>query len=200
MRPHWLAGLMGMAMVGLPSPARPCSFPAPTPHALDVAAQQVDHTPPSLVGRPVVAIQRGPSPEGCGAQQVTSCDGIGSLSITPAAADDRASAAELGFRLRVLSGSLPAGLTLPNTDVRAPSGAIQLHWQDGIEDEHEAFSFTLELAAVDTAGNISPPVMLVVGDGGSTGSCAIGGAGAAAWWPLGLLMMLAALGRTLRRR
>jgi hypothetical protein len=100
----------------------------------------------------------------------------------------------------VLSGSLPAGLTLPDTDIRAQSGAIHLHWQDGIEDEHEAFSFTLELTAVDTAGNSSPPVMLVVGDGGSAGSCAIGAGGAAAWWPLGLLMMLGGLARISRRR
>jgi hypothetical protein len=200
MRRCWLWGLVAIAVLGSPSPARPCSIPAPTPHLIDVAAQQVDHTAPVLAPTPAVVVRRGPSPDGCGAQQITSCDGVGSISITPVATDDRSPAAQIGFRLRVVAGNLPDRLTLPSTDIQALSGAINLHWDDGIEDDHEAFSFTLELSAVDSAGNASAPITLVVAEGGSGGACAMGGGAGGAWWPLGLLLVVGCLARIAARR
>jgi hypothetical protein len=195
MRRSWLTGLIGMAVLALPSPVRPCDWGLPPAHVIDVAAQQVDRTPPSLAPMPAVALRRGPAPEGCGAQQITSCDGVGSLGITPVATDDRSAAAQIGFRLRVVAGNLPDGLTLPSTDIQASSGTIYLQWDDGIEDDHEAFSFTLELSAVDSAGNASAPVTLVVSDGGSDGGCAVGGGAAGAWWPMMLLVVVGGLAR-----
>jgi MYXO-CTERM domain-containing protein len=203
----WLSRLqaLGFALLGvllLQRAAHPCSSPGVDAHRLDPAAQQIDRTSPTLGPAPAVKVQRGSSPQmGCSGSQVSSCDGIGSISITPAVADDRAMASEIGFRVRLLAGSLPAGLTLPNVDFRALSGAIYFHWTDGTEADHEPFGFTLELVAVDTAGNLSAPVKVMVGDGGA-GGCSMGrlsvrsspssGAtpGPLAWLILGGLAML----------
>jgi hypothetical protein len=164
--------VMGLLLVQ--RSARSCDSPAFEPHRLDPAAQQVDRTAPSLGPSPAVNVHRSTSPQnGCTGGQGSSCDGIGSISITPTVADDRALPLEIGFRLRVLAGSLPEGLTLPNGDVKAQSGTIYFHWEDGNEADHEPFSFTLELIAVDTAGNLSAPVQVVVGDAG-VGGCSIG--------------------------
>lgn len=87
--------------------------------------------------------------------------------------------AEIGFRLELVSGALPSGLTLPTTAVR-PSIAdtLFLPWNDGAVDEQEAISFTLRITAVDRAGNVGPPTTITIVHPGSSGGCAIGGRGA----------------------
>jgi MYXO-CTERM domain-containing protein len=195
----WLSQLRptGLALLGLfllQRPAHPCSFPGVEPHRLDPAAQQVDRTSPTLGPTPAVQVQRGPSPQqaGCGVQS-TSCDGLGSISITPAVADDRAPASEIGFRLRLTAGSLPEGLALPSGDIRATSGAIYFHWTDGTERDHEPFAFNVELIAIDTAGNLSAPVQVMVGDAGA-GGCSMGHSSATSGANPGLLGWLTLAG------
>ena len=183
--------------------AVPCSLPAYSPHQLDPAATG-DRTPPTLDAAPAVVIKRGPSPQqGCTGGSATSCDGIGSISITPVVRDDRTPIEQMGFRVRMVSGSLPDGLSLPSGDVRGFSGVLYLHWSDGTEDNHEAFSVTLEIVAVDTAGNASAPVAVVIADGGEgDGGCRVGHlarGGGRTVSPLGLAM-LAVLGLLAGRR
>lgn len=191
-----------LVVLCLPGRALPCEFARLDAHQVDAAAQQVDRTAPTLAPAPAVKVQRGTSPQhGCTGTLSSSCDGSGSIAITPTVADERALPAEIGFRMRLLSGSLPQGLNLPGGDVRARSGGLYFHWDDGYEADHEEFSFTLEIIAVDTAGNPSPPVQVVISDGGS-GGCSIGrSSGSRATGP-GLLpcLILGAAAMLYRRR
>ena len=50
---------------------------------------------------------------------------------------------------------------------------VWVDWWDG-EGDQEAFSFTLEVVAIDLAGNESAPQTLLIADGGS-GGCRVAG-------------------------
>jgi hypothetical protein len=73
---------------------------------------------------------------------------------------------------------------------------LTLGWVDGDDDRQEPFDFTLEVVAVDAAGNRSAPMRVRVADGGR--GCSLlprGGGGGSA-----LAFMVATLGLALTRR
>ena len=102
------------------------------------------------------------------------CDDIGTISVPAAATDDTTPPERIGYRLSLLTGTLPAGLTLP-ADAIEPNAAtttLYIHWDDGATDEQEAIDFTLTVIAIDAAGNESAPQTLRVSDHPGFG-CAI---------------------------
>jgi len=158
-----------------PARARACQAPGFEMHTLVAAEQAVDHTPPVMKQPVAVTLQRGAPPRGSGCGSSSdNCDDGSSLWLNPQAADDRTMPEYMGYRLKLVAGALPPGAQLPTGDVRATAG-ITLRWSEDVaHDDPPLISFTLELRAVDLAGNASEPVLvpIVDGDDGSSG-CAL---------------------------
>ena len=96
-----------------------------------------------------VIISRGRPP---GILGLTSCDNTGVLSVvlqTPS--DDNTLSVNLGVRLRTATEGLPEGLILPENLIRAPSGVVDIVWND--REGQDAFAFDLQVSFVDQAGN-----------------------------------------------
>jgi hypothetical protein len=186
-----------------PARARACTLPPPEAHTLNPAEQAVDHTPPVVAGRLQVNIARGRGPaRGCGGSASgTSCDELGRITLTVSASDDRSPATAMGFRLALLGGRLPVGLLLPAQAVRARGdGTLLLAWTDGAQDEQEPIDFSLELRAVDAAGNTSAPALIGVHDGDDDGGCALARSPRTPALLLAAPLTLAALALRRRRR
>lgn len=197
---------MMAGLLSAPPPARACDFPALMKYQVETGIPQSDRTPPTLTANPAVVIKRGPGPEGCTKGVITSCDGMGSIAITPVVSDDVTAATDVGYRLKVVSGALPLGVAIPSMDLQSERGAIYLRWDDGEKAaDHEAFTFTLEIAALDRAGNVSTPTTVTISDGGGgDGGCAIvggdagcslGGRQGAAMWPVAGLLLVVVIAR-----
>jgi hypothetical protein len=113
------------------------------------------------------------SPGGCGAS--SSCDGTGTVSIVVQAEDDATPPESMGFRMELVSGSLPPGLSLPDGPVRGHargdgSVGLILAWSP----RADSMDFVVEVSAVDRAGNAGDPTPIaVVIDEGS--GCSLGG-------------------------
>lgn len=160
-------------LVAQPHRATACSFSQP-PSTIDPARRATDQLAPTLPAPTSVTVNRGVGPRGaagCG-QSTTSCDDLGSVQIGVAATDDQTPAARIGYRLRVVKGSAPRDL-VPQQAIEAVSGVLFLAWLDGATDDQEGLDFTLEVVAVDGAGNESAPQSVRVQDGG--GGCALTG-------------------------
>jgi MYXO-CTERM domain-containing protein len=192
--------LAAAVVSAVPVPARACSIAGPEPLVLDPSLQATDRQPPALTAISLVSVKRGQGSEasGCGGRG-SSCDDLGSLGITVSATDDATAPADLGYRMTVASGKLPAGLSIPDFAMKAVGGPGELYlfWTDGATDDQESFDFTLTVVAVDRAGNASAPATLhiVDGDSGCNVAAAARRSGASA---LVAALMLLAVG--LRRR
>ncbi len=163
--------LVPLAVLTGAKAALACSFAGQTPHQLDEAEIVADAAAPGRPDVEGVGITRGRGPRDVGcSQQVSSCDDMGVIELSVSAADDRSPADELGYRLSLASGELPAGLQLPAGAVRAERGLIVLPWSDGASDDQEAFSFELSLVAVDLAGNEGPPTQVPLRSLGGLGA------------------------------
>lgn len=186
-----LTASTGLALVAAPGDAGACSFAPPPLHELDLDEVAEDTTPPSAPGSVATAlVARGQGPTGgpC-SQSATSCDDVGRIVLRVAPAeDDRTPAASLGYLVTLASGTLPSGLSLRSEPVRLLGDEVVLVWIDGATDDQEAFDFELDVAAVDLAGHVGPPVRVRVRDPGG-GACA----GSSGEGPLGLALALIAL-------
>lgn len=206
MRVPPLAFLASAALAVAWRPAHACEPAVPTPHTLD--ATSTDRVPPSLTAAPVKLARSKRTQMGCdGSQTVDSCGDLATLMVTPASSDDQTPPAEMGYRIRLMTGSLPSGLILPTGDVRTQGGLVPLPFTDS--DRSAPLSFVLSVAAVDRAGNVSPALSVPVvdeGDGAGRDSGSDGGGGctlaSGSAVPSGAFLALAALllGRIGRRR
>lgn len=184
----------------LVDPAAACDFAIGAAH--EVVANPADTTAPSAPEVPALSVKRGVAPtcDAFGTCQSTSCDGIGLVELTFAAStDDVSDPARVGYRLRVVEGSLPDGLTVDETRradaIDGDVAVLTLLWSDEATDDQEPFDFTLGVTAVDEAGNESDEVTVAIDDPGSeAGGCSTAGRGA------GVLGVLLALGAAARRR
>jgi hypothetical protein len=193
------------------SPALACVDPPPAEHVPDPTI--ADTEPPGIVGDVSYSIFRGNDREvaeadGCGQREVrTSCKGNASITffIEPpgpaepdedAGADAGTAAAEhVGYLFELVDGEAPEGL-LPETPVlAADDGSLELHWNDGDDDDQEQVSFTVTVRAVDDAGNLGEPSDPIhVFDSGSTESgCSITRGLLGSWMPSALLSLGALL-------
>jgi hypothetical protein len=124
---------------------------------------------------------------------------MGGIAFTDLATDDATAVERMGYRFTLVAGALPAGFTLPTGTVVVliSSGMMWLHWDDGATDDQESLDFTLQIVAVDAAGNESAPQTLRIRD--DQGGCHI----AAGHGPtnVGIVFILCALlAAKLRRR
>ena len=164
-----IASVAGAASI--PAPARACSFAGPTPYVVDAAMQATDHVAPTLAPLTVTRLQRGAKTEGC--MSGSSCDGFGSLAIRAAATDDVTPATGIGYRFTLVDGTLPPSFSIllnQPSQVVVSDGEIWFNWNDGTED-HQSIDFTLQVVAIDRAGNESAPQTVRVTD--DPGGCAI---------------------------
>jgi hypothetical protein len=167
-------GIVAGAFAAIAMPVYACEFGGNRPHTIDPQAQATDALPPSAPIVTIPSIRRGKGPEhhGC-SRTVSSCDDLGLITLQVSATDDQTETASLGYRIELVSGSLPSDLLLPETAVRpATSEGLLLYWMDGNTDEQEALDFTLSIRAVDLAGNAGPPTAVAVLDPGS-GGCSV---------------------------
>jgi hypothetical protein len=98
----------------------------------------------------------------------------------------------IGYRFTLVAGAFPAGFTLPSETIvlLVSAGEMWLHWEDGATDDQESIDFTLQIIAVDAAGNESAPQTLRIRD--DQGGCRIA-AGRGSPGPGGAVFVLCAL-------
>ena len=184
--------LIAAALAGLVSPgrARACKMIGPIPHVIDSAMVGVDHTPPNLPKPTVAQISRH---DGTGCMSGDSCGDFTAARITNLATDDSTSIERIGYRFALVAGALPGGLTLPHgaVDWAASDGSLWFSWPGNSDD----VDFTLQLVAVDAAGNESAPQTVRIHD--DLGACSIGGPQPS--WLLTLFVAALALAAARRR-
>jgi hypothetical protein len=165
---HTARGLVALSLLLCAPTALACSVLGPEPHALVEASD--DATPPATPEFQGLTISRGHGPGPGGA--ATSCDDIGFITLSLATEDDTSPAAAIGYQLSLVDGTLP--FDLPAEAVRPQGGAdLVLTWIDGATRDQEALTATLEIIAVDEAGNLSDqPLTVELSDPGSGGGCA----------------------------
>ena len=150
--------LAGAAFVAaLEADARACDQVGQIPHTVDPSMQAIDHTPPTLPAIPAPQIYFAPtSPQGC---DCGNCGESSSISIPAVATDDMTARARIGYRLSLDSGILPRDLALPATAIEPNGDLVQLQFNS---ETTATFNFTLQVVAIDLAGNESPPQIVVV--------------------------------------
>ena len=123
-----------------------------------------------------------------------SCGDFVSVELTNMATDDMTSADEIGYRMAVVAGS---GFTPPSGAVRPGiSGDTFWLFLDGYPDD---IDFTLQMIAIDAAGNASAPQTVRIHD--DAGACSVGRRDRAGTASLAIVALaLAAVARRRRRR
>jgi hypothetical protein len=152
--------------------ARACSVRGPSPYVIDTSMQATDHVAPTLAPPSVTSLQRGTATGGACSRN--SCDGMGSLALTIAVSDDVTPATNLGYRFSLAAGALPPSFFIlldQPSQVPVSDGKIWFNWDDGTED-HAPIDFTLQVVAIDRAGNESAPQIVRVTDDPG-GGCAV---------------------------
>jgi hypothetical protein len=181
-----LAGLV------LPDRAHACEPALPALHTIDPAQVGVDQTPPQLLEPTVAELQtydhgsNGCTPK-CGSDHGARLINLGTDDMTPA---DR-----IGYRVTLVAGEARYLTTSGGSALLgAADGSLLVYW-DGDDD----FDFTLQLIAVDAAGNESAPKTVRVFAGGG---CSVGGRRASAGLEVVMLALalVSAAARPRRRR
>ena len=186
--------------------ARACSIAAPTQHVVDPSMQATDQTAPMLPPIPDAQVTRGKGPkqEGCG-QSASSCDDIGTITIAALATDDVTDPSRIGYRFTYgsdVSSYLPSGFQPPAYAVEPQGGFLMLNWLDGATDGQETLNFTLQVVAIDLAGNVSAPQTVRIFDNRNEPVCALAGDHTprpGLGWIATLVLLAAAVARRRRR-
>ncbi len=149
----------------------------------------------------VVSIKRGKGADSDYAscsKTASSCDDLGTATLRIEAQDDQTPREKLGFTIALVDGVAPAGLDLPSGPIRLFGENVYLHWDDGASDDQESFAFTLEIRALDLAGNVGPASTVRVEDAGNGGGCHMLARRPLSAWPVATILMLLAI-RAARR-
>jgi hypothetical protein len=132
--------------------ARACKPSPIVPHTVDTSLQATDRTSPTLPAIPAATIHyAGDTSDGVGCD--AKCGDTTYVGIPSVATDDMTDRYRIGYRFSLESGSLPSGFALPATAIE-PNGDIVRIFFDGDVD---SFAFTLQVVAIDLAGNESAP-------------------------------------------
>ena len=161
--------VVAVIVAALRADARACKRLGPIPHVVDPSLQETDHTPPTLPG-----IQRAHLHYGDGSSSqggcASDCPDVGFISIPADATDDMTAPERIGYRYTLEAGELPPGLTLPATAVeRNGSNAVVMDWDS---TTGRPVDFTLQVVAIDLAGNESAPQSVAITDDRSH-ACAV---------------------------
>ena len=185
--------LAGVVVVAAPwSDARACDPIGQFNHTIDPSMQPADQTPPTLPALPSAMLHYAQDSAGCGAAK---CGDATFAAIPAVATDDMTPAQQIGYRVSLASGTLPADFSLPATAVDPIAGFIRLYFN---ADTASSFDFTLQVVAIDLAGNESEPQTVRVTDD-SGHACAVA-RGRASRTDLGWAAPLALLALAYRRR
>src|SRR5262245_33675167 len=174
-----------------PGRARACSLAHPEQFAVDPAQVGVDQTPPQLA-QPIVSDVQKLEPLGGGCQP--KCGWEHSAKLTNLATDDMTAADRIGYRVTLVSGPAPGpttGLTVPS--LTRSTDSLTLYW-DGDDD----FDYTIQLIAIDAAGNESAPRTVQISSG--SGGCSVGHRRTGDAFTLAILALALASARARRLR
>jgi|KBSMisStandDraft_5_1062788.scaffolds.fasta_scaffold280224_1 hypothetical protein len=160
-----------MVLAALPAlvfPARvqACSLAGNSPFNTDPQQVGVDRTAPELA-QPTVSLQQvDHGDQGCQSK----CGFDFSAKLSNLATDDTTSVDRMGYRVTSVAGT--EGLIPSWRDgeaiIGSPDGTLTLFWNG-----NDGFLFTLQIVAIDLAGNESEPRLVHIQD--TTGGCRIGG-------------------------
>jgi len=180
-----------LAALVLPGPARACDIGTPETHSVDPTQVGVDQTPPQLAAPTVAEIRNNDSDNGCAPK----CGWDHSARLINLATDDMTPAARIGYRVTKLAGvALHLSPSSGSAVLGGGDGSLTLLW-DGDDD----FDFTLQLIAIDAAGNESDPRIVRVSSGGG---CSVAGRRVSNGFALIVVAfaLVSAAARPLRRR
>ena len=174
--------------------ARACDPWAPSQQTIDPAQVGVDQTPPQLAQPTVAELQRNDTGgTGCSPK----CGSDHSARLTNLATDDTTPVDKIGYRVALVSGaaaSLSTGLR-SDIAVLATSVGLTVFW-----DGDDVFDFTIQVIAIDAAGNESAPRTVQISSGGGGGSVAHRGVGDGVALAVVALALASARARRVRPR
>jgi len=183
--------LVVVTIVGaLRAEARACDPIGNLPHIVDTSMQATDHTPPTLAAIPTPVTHyeddNSNGVGGCGAK----CGDGSWIGIPAVATDDMTAPERIGYRLSLQSGTLPPNVGLLTMAQDPIVGFVRIY----IRAETTDFTFTLQVVAVDAAGNESAPQSVVV-EHHADSACSIGATRTSrpglGWLVLGALIVTA---------
>ena len=179
-----------------PGLARACKPNFPQPHTIDPAQVGVDQTPPQLA-QPTVGELHNNDTGGGGCIGSGKCGWEHSARLTNLATDDMTPVDRIGYRVTLVAGAAPGLSTglIQAVPVLAETNGLTLFW-NGDDD----FDFTVQVIAIDEAGNESAPRTVQITNGG--GGCSVGHRRASDGFVLAVLALAlaSARARRLRRR
>lgn len=148
--------LVGSLLMGAAEPASTCIFIPPLLHRVDAGLKRVDvEAPPTPTVVSVETFRRNGMTCTRASCVQNSCGDTGTIRIELApSADDATPPAELGYRLMLVRGELPASLQDAMGVTLAAGRPVYL--RPGF-DELPSLDFELAAVAVDAAGNESAP-------------------------------------------
>lgn len=189
-----LASAAGFAAVFLSSATALACRLAP-PAEFEIVADPTDTVPPHIAVAEVADIIRGGQSDGCTGGR-DSCSDVARVVLSLTATDDVSEQSAIGFRVRLVEGTIGPGARPVTYAVDVSRAPFILGWA---ETDPESFRAVLEVVAVDRAGNTSAPTLLEVEDGGL--ACAAGGGGLRSVWGFApVALAIVAIVRRARRR
>jgi len=156
-RPFGTPPLLAAAMFLAAYPALPCQLIPTEFHQINPELRGVDVTPPGAPQVSAVTLERrlGESCQG-GVCTSNSCGDLAMLRLDLVAAeDDQTPASGMGYRLELLAGEIPESLR-DQLEVAVRASGSQLLFRPAFEDA-PLLNATLQVVAIDGAGNESPP-------------------------------------------
>jgi hypothetical protein len=165
--------VVATAVSALRVDARACEPVGTFPHTVDMSMQAADQTPPTLPAIPAPIVHYADDTSdgvGCGGAK---CGDVTYVGIPAVATDDMTDRYRIGYRLSLESGTVPANFALPTTAIDPTGDAVRIFFNSDID----SFDFTLQVVAIDLAGNESAPQSVRVVQ--MNHACAIAGAPAA---------------------
>ena len=159
-----VAGLAGVASPGHAT-STSCAFGGLAPHLVDPAMVGVDQTAPNLPEPMVADIRRlGDGREEGGCDGAPLCKLV-AVRLTNLATDDMTPVDRIGYRITIIAGS---GFEPPTGPIEPGFGDLYLFISSSTDD----IDFTLEVVAIDLAGNESAPRTVRVHQ--EAGGCSVG--------------------------
>ncbi|MCB9684949.1 MAG: hypothetical protein H6738_15475 [Alphaproteobacteria bacterium] len=132
-------------------------------------------------------ITRGRKPAASGTT-ADSCEEIGIIEVAmQRPADDTDTDDTVGYLPVIREGDTPDGMVLPDTPLSGPN--VRILWNDGAVNQQDAIEFTLNLIAVDTAGNVGGSSEdIEIFDDGVGAACDVAGGTSVGWLAAGVLL------------
>src|SRR5262245_61721150 len=175
-----------------PGHARACSISSPQKHTIDPAQVGVDQTPPQLAQPIVTNLSGNDTGGGPGCQ--SQCGPDHTATLTNLATDDMTPVDKIGYRVSLVAGAAPNLSNGYTNDVAVLANThLPVSWS-GDDD----FDVTIQVIAVDAAGNASAPRTVRISSG--SGGCSVGHRRAGDAFTLAILALALASARARRLR